>query len=76
MKMMCPNCKVEMLEDFELIKYGNGAGYISVSKVNGGSSFSYQVRACLCPKCGKLELYAYNPPSNKNIKPHDYRNLY
>lgn len=70
MKMMCPHCNIEMIMGFEPMGY-NQYGIECRKKINGRDVYITPV-ACYCPKCKKIEWYAYTPKS----KADDYKNLY
>ena len=54
MKMMCINCNTEMEKDYE-IKLHHVAllAYTSLKK----GKDEKELKACVCPKCGKVEFY-------------------
>lgn len=52
--MKCSNCQEEMIEDYKL-KINNG---LIFEKISLAKEYDEKpVKARVCPKCGKVELY-------------------
>lgn len=60
--MTCPICHAEMVMDYK-IKIENGFLFniVTIKK----KSDQKKVKAAFCPSCGKIELYADIPSSEK-----------
>jgi len=60
--MNCPICHAEMVMDYK-IKIENGFLFniVTIKK----KSDQKKVKAAFCPSCGKIELYADIPSSEK-----------
>lgn len=61
--MNCPICNVEMVMDYK-IKIENSLLFsmVTIKKKNDQK----KVKAAFCPSCGKVELYADIPSSEKS----------
>lgn len=85
MKMICPHCNIEMvmgfrfyssymLNSFKHMGFEDTTDNMLYKDING-HPVSFVPLACVCPKCKKIEWYAYTPKPKKS-KADDYKNLY
>ena len=52
--MKCNNCNEEMVMDYEIkVHHAALLTYISLKK----GKEDKQIKACICPKCGKVDFY-------------------
>ena len=68
--MNCPICNVEMVMDYK-IKIENSLLFsmVTIKKKNDQK----KVKAAFCPSCGKVELYADIPSSEKRVNISSFR---